>query len=69
MTAKEKAKELFSIYYEYTETKVCCVNCCYRVVDEVTSALYEYGNDSHELQNMDSELRFWESVKQEIKKL
>jgi hypothetical protein len=37
------------------------------VVGEVQSSLISYGEDSMELQNMESHLRYWEKVKVEIK--
>ena len=37
------------------------------VIDEIESALIEYGNDFMELQNMDSEFRYWDSVREAVK--
>jgi hypothetical protein len=36
------------------------------VLDEIESALTEYGKESMELQNMDSEFRYWDSVRAAI---
>ena len=44
--------------------------CALIAVDEIEKALTDYGNgDSFQLQNMDSEFRYWDKVKQEIEKL
>jgi len=44
--------------------------CALIAVDEIEQALTDYGRgDSLQLQNMDSEFRFWEQVKTEIEKL
>jgi hypothetical protein len=72
MTPKEKARELFDKYqiagsqwYVDTTKKYALI-----AVDEIEQALTDYGRgDSLQLQNMDSEFRFWEQVKQEIEKL
>jgi len=76
MTPKEKAIELVSKFRNefewvekdhnidlYRDTKQCAIVA----VDEIEKALTDYGRgDSFQLQNMDSEFRFWEQVKQEI---
>jgi hypothetical protein len=72
MTPKEKARELFDKYqiagsqwYVDTTKKYALI-----AVDEIEQALTDYGRgDSLQLQNMDSEFRFWEQVKTEIEKL
>jgi hypothetical protein len=72
MTPKEKARELFDKYqiagsqwYVDTTKKYALI-----AVDEIEEALTDYGRgDSLQLQNMDSEFRFWEQVKTEIEKL
>jgi hypothetical protein len=72
MTPKEKARELFDKYqiagsqwYVDTTKKYALI-----AVDEIEQALTDYGRgDSLQLQNMDSEFRFWQEVKQEIEKL
>lgn len=71
MESKEKAKELYDKFLSHSEsfhekehTKECALIC----VEEIEKALTEYGKgDSMELQNMDSEFRYWDKVKQEIK--
>ncbi len=75
MTPKEKAKELYSKFEDsitgldgdewYNSAKQCALIC----VDAMEKTLTEYGEDSHELQNMDSYFRYLENVKQEIEKL
>ena len=76
MTPKEKAKELVDRYKEQMiENEAYFVNsgarhCALIAIDEIEEALTDYGRgDSLQLQNMDSEFRFWEQVKQEIEKL
>jgi hypothetical protein len=79
-TPKEKAEELYSKYYNRIEhslsedvsgfEKDIVKHCVLIAVDEIEQALTDYGRgDSLELQNMDSEFRFWEQVKTEIEKL
>ena len=44
--------------------------CALIAVDEIEQALTDYGRgESLELQNMDSEFRYWGKVKQELEKL
>ncbi len=80
MTPKEKAKELISTFEIYTRPlfgldeydKELRYNkeCALIVVNEVEKALTDYGQGSSmELQNMDSEFRYWDRVKEEINKL
>ena len=71
MTPKEKAKELVSkMLKEVGYDTDLALPCALIAVDEIEKALTEYGRgDSFELQNMDSEFRFWNEVKQEIEKL
>ena len=78
MTPKEKAKELVDKYWIYLragllydeEAKDDAKHCALTAVAEIEEALADYGRgDSLQLQNMDSEFRFWEQVKTEIKKL
>jgi hypothetical protein len=77
MTAKEKAEELYSKYYNRIEhalsedvsgfEKDIVKHLVVIAVTEIEQALTDYGRgDSFQLQNMDSEFRFWEQVKQEI---
>jgi hypothetical protein len=77
MTAKEKAEELYSKYYNRIEhalsedvsgfEKDIVKHLVVIAVDEIEKALTDYGRgDSFQLQNMDSEFRFWEQVKKEI---
>jgi len=77
MTPKEKSEELYSKYYNRIEhslsedvsgfEKDIVKHLVVIAVDEIEQALTDYGRgDSFQLQNMDSEFRFWEQVKQEI---
>lgn len=79
MESKEKAKDILEkinggkISKERwknasNSTKETIKQLALIVVKEIESALTEYGKgDSMELQNMDSEFRYWDKVKQEIK--
>jgi hypothetical protein len=85
MTPKDKAKELFDKIYKldnrawYDTAKQCALIA----VDEIIDALEKYDEltEKHlkdefnvtyfscELQNMDSDFRYWQQVKQEIENL
>ena len=76
MTPKEKAQDLYSkVYgnlekseneiYRKTNARICALIAVY----EIEAALTEYGKSSDELQNMDSEWRFWKSVEEELNNL
>ena len=78
MTPKEKAKELVDKYWIYLragllydeEAKEDAKHCASIAVEEIEEALADYGRgDSLQLQNMDSEFRFWEQVQIEIQEL
>lgn len=74
MTPKEKAIELRDEFkddnYNFeTEILEAAKLTALQVVDVVTKALIEYGQDSGELQNMDAEMRFWGQVKTELENL
>ena len=78
MIPAEKAKELVDKYWIYLragllydeEAKEDAKQCASIAVEEIEEALADYGRgDSLQLQNMDSEFRFWEQVKTEIEKL
>jgi len=75
MDAKEKAKDLFTTYrfalsipnaplgeYKNQIAKQCALIC----VDEIENAI---DFDWMQIQNLDSEHRYWQKVKEEIKKL
>jgi hypothetical protein len=73
MKAKEKAVELVNKYLSGItlnpfSAHVQAIDCALIAVDEIEKALTEYGEDSNELQNMDSEFRWWEEVKLELNK-
>ena len=78
MTATEKAREILERINNGKISKAIWDNCsdygekelkrkALIVLDEVESALIDYGKESMELQNMDSELRYWDSVKEAVK--
>lgn len=81
MSPKDKAEDLFdrfwfvNTYDELNEiddelTSEDRKKCALLVVNEIEHALADYGRgDSFQLQNMDSEFRYWEQVKEEIEKL
>lgn len=81
---KEKAKELIGKFYKFSRqdssgfltsnedmyiknAKQCAITC----VDEIQKALEEYDerNNTHELQNMESDFRYWEEVRKELELL
>ena len=73
MTPKEKADELIQkmidTYYDTSDFVYdsSAKKCALIAVDEIEKALTDYGRgDSFQLQNMDSEFRYWQQVKQEI---
>jgi hypothetical protein len=79
MTPKEKALDLFSTFrfavsfpnnpLGEDKDRVAKI-CASMAVAEIEEALADYGRgDSLELQNMDSEFRFWEQVEKEIEQL
>lgn len=74
---KEKAQELYDKYYivcqEFTEKIQCSIQakqCALISVYEIIDALEKYDdvNDTYELQNMDSDFRYWDKVKHELNK-
>lgn len=75
MSAKDKALDLMVYFITEkaqgvpTMSNFQAAHCALLCVDKIEEALTDYGGDSHELQNMDSEFRYWEEVKKEIKKI
>ena len=69
MTPKEKANELFNKMKGFRVKHTHSKKCASIAVDEIILALTEYGKTSLELQNMDSEFRYWDQVKEEIQNL
>jgi hypothetical protein len=74
MTPQEKAEELVNKFYWcetiHNTSIIDSKQYALIAVDEIEQALTDYGRgDSLQLQNMDSEFRFWEQVKTEIEKL
>jgi len=74
MTPQEKAKELALKFHEddllfdtlsWNEAKQCALIA----VDEIKTALEDYGKSTMELQNMEREFAWWDSVENEINKL
>jgi hypothetical protein len=69
MTPKEKAKELFNIYWDLllihnvSHRKLFTKQCALIAVDEIRSCI----KWNH--YPLDKEWRFWQEVKQEIEKL
>ena len=77
MTPKEKAEQLVDKFrsniISFLSDNMKDQNakqCALIAVEEIEQALTDYGRgDSLELQNMDSEFRYWWKVKEEIEKL
>lgn len=77
MTPKEKAERLVDKFrsniISFLSDNMKDQNakqCALIAVEEIEQALTDYGRgDSLELQNMDSEFRYWWKVKEEIEKL
>lgn len=74
MTAKEKAIEIYEKYYStfydypyFDHHQV--ILACRMHIEGIIEALFQYGDYSNEIQNMDSEFRFWFGVKRELEKL
>jgi len=65
MTPKEKAKELYTTYIDYTFGDFNCKQCTLIAVDEILWILNEVSHDA----DIDSEVNFYNEVKQEIEKL
>jgi hypothetical protein len=67
MTPKEKAEELINEFWTLIGANQDALwiakNCAAKCVDEIDEAI---DFDWMEVQNLDSEHRFWEKVKQEI---
>jgi hypothetical protein len=69
MTPKEKAKELvykFDDVMEFSTPQRFARQCALIAVDEIQKTI---NFDWIEIQNLESEHRFWDSVKEEIEKL
>ena len=73
MTPKEKAELLIERMYNSQDERLRWTpdakNAALIAVGEIESALTEYGKEADELQNMDSEFRYWQSVKDELSKM
>jgi hypothetical protein len=74
MTPRQKAEDLldkmmYHIKYncQPTLSEMVAKQCALIAVDEIEEALTDYGRgDSLQLQNMDSEFRYWSKVREEI---
>ena len=68
--AEEKAKQLVEEFYDIlplsNRFKSVAKNCALACIDEIERALTDYGKESMELQNMDSEFRYWDSVRNAV---
>jgi hypothetical protein len=64
MTPKEKAKELYTTYIDYTYGDFNCKQCALIVVDEILNVLIGIYDYDYEVLNP-----YWQEVKQEIEKL
>ncbi len=84
MTYKEKAAELFKKYINYVDgwngmwssendypddVVFNAKQCALMEVRGIQQALIDYGNENHELQNMDRTLDWWNKVETEIENL
>ncbi len=66
MIPKEKAKELYTTYVDYTYGDFNCKQCATIVVDNI---LNEYKYYLSSAPTNDLGINYWEEVKQEIEKL
>lgn len=77
MTPQEKANEIIKNFGGYVHGYVGNIEypdilktrqkeISKNVVNTIIEALIEYGQDNMELQNMDSEIRYWNHVKEVI---
>jgi hypothetical protein len=65
MTPKEKAKELYTTYIDYTYGDFNCKQCALIAVDEIL----EDNVDDMSWELFDIRIQYWKEVKQEIEKL
>lgn len=81
MKAKQKAKQLIEKFRPYVDTEIAGENnfeyskqqetimaakCALIAVSECIQTLIDYGTDNDELQNMDSDFRFWDEVQKKL---
>jgi hypothetical protein len=66
MTPKEKAEELFNKMKGFRVKHTHSKKCALIAVEEIEKAI---DFDWIEVQNLESEHRYWEQVKEELKKL
>jgi hypothetical protein len=67
MTPKEKAENLIDKMYSISGHQRFSRGYALICIDEIESALTDYGKESMELQNMDSEFRYWDDVRNAVK--
>lgn len=74
-TPEEEAQELFDKYNNYLQQEMNCIvyvenakQCAIICVDKIITSLEEYDdrNSTHELQNMESDFKYWEKVREEL---
>ena len=66
MTPKEYASQLIDDHYSISGHQRFSAAYAVTTVIHILKALTDYGKNSHELQNMDSEIRFYNEVINEI---
>jgi hypothetical protein len=66
MTPKEYASQLIYNHYSISGQHRFSAAHAVKTVKHILKALTDYGKNSHELQNMDSEIRFYNEVINEI---
>ena len=66
LSSKEKAKQLVDRFLSVYGYKGFAIEYALICVDEIVKAIAEYGEESMELQNMDSTFRYWNEVKEHI---
>ena len=64
MTPKEKAEELYVGYWYLTNDSRIAKQCALIAINKIIEAI---DFDWMEVQNLESEHRYWEEVKQEVK--
>ena len=67
LTAKQKAEQLIDKMYSISRHQRFSKGYALICIDEIEKALTEYGEISMELQNMDSEFRYWDKVREAVK--
>jgi hypothetical protein len=69
-TSTNRPDQRPSAQYEGEKMKTGrAIQCALIAVEQIETALTDFGQESDELQNMDSEFRFWDKVKNSIKSM